>query len=158
MAAPHSLAAPHSFGMRLAVSLDPMAHTFMTSTNSNRRLAYSKSRLDPSAPYFVPPRFSLFSQPPCPSYKYHEYKKPRFSLPDARRGDMIRLEDMLSFPEHGQVGRFDKDTTIQYNNGVHRHDPVLGAILKTISGLKKQHLHIFEPKFELEPLDDAAPV
>jgi hypothetical protein len=137
---------------------DPTASTFIPSTDSNFRLAYSKSKPNLGAAPFITPRLSLFSQPLYSSFKYREYKAPEFALQNARRDDMIRLEDMLSFTEHGQVGRFSKDTTIEYNSGVHRHDPVLVAMRKTISVLKKQHLHIFEPKFEVEPLDDAAPV
>ncbi|KAF2830776.1 hypothetical protein CC86DRAFT_379017 [Ophiobolus disseminans] len=71
---------------------------------------------------------------------------------------MACLRDMLAFLEHGQVGRFHADTTIQFNFGVHKQDPVLGAIRATISKLKKEHLHIFEPKFEVKPLDDALPL
>jgi hypothetical protein len=151
-------ALPSLSDMRPSAKSDPTASTFIPSTDSNRQLAYSKSKLNLGAPPFIPPRFSLFSQPLYPSFKYREYKAPEFALPNARRDDMIRLEDMLSFPEHGQVGRFSKDTTIEYNSGVHRHDPALVAMRKAISVLKKQHLHIFEPKFEVEPLDDAAPV
>ena len=114
------------------------------------------STLDPRASNFVLPPFPIGYDPLPSLLKSFTFKEPDLTLPSD--GRIISLKSMLQAPLFGQVGRWTKDTNFRHYKGCPPRDLVLQAMRSTINKMKKQDIKIFEPKFEVQSIDDSPPI